>query len=63
LEEIIAEFLMQFMPFSGYTQNVPTTTVMEKGPDVCFAIKGDEVRISGAIFTLEGTCRTYQLQK
>ncbi len=50
LEEIIEDFPAQFMHFSGYTQNVPTTTVMEKGRDVCFAIEGDEIRISGAFF-------------
>jgi hypothetical protein len=50
LEEIIEEFLVQFIHFSGYMHNVPTTMVMEKGYDVCFAVEGDEARISGAIY-------------
>jgi hypothetical protein len=50
LEEIIKEFPAQFMHFSGYTQYIPTTTVMVKGHDVHSAIEGDEIRIFGAIF-------------
>jgi hypothetical protein len=50
LEEIIEEFLVQFMHFSWYMHNIPTTTAMEKGRDVCFEIERDETRISGAIY-------------